>query len=303
MRRKVCIAVSFSTIRYYFREAFISIFRNSWFSAASVGVVAISLLILGSTLLLVINAREIIKNIEDDIEISVYLNEEAEIEDINRMQRDIKAMLGVAQVEYVPKERALLDMGDWLNDHEDLMAGLKDNNPLPNAFRVKAISPEHVPFLAQRLGGMEFTDKVRWGQEVVEKLMTLSRWIRVAGMVMMGLLGAAAVFLIATTIRLSVFARRKEIGIMKFLGATNWFVRMPFLLEGMFLGLVGSVFAVLVIYFGYGTLVSSVGDAIPFMKMVSDPVIIMYLMEGMLLLGLLIGLIGSMISIRKFLQV
>jgi len=150
---------------------------------------------------------------------------------------------------------------------------------------------------------MEFTDKVRWGQEVVEKLMTLSSWIRVAGMVMMGMLGAAAVFLIATTIRLSVFARRKEIGIMKFLGATNWFVRMPFLLEGMFLGLVGSVFAVLVIYFGYGTLVSSVGDAIPFMKMVSDPVIIMYLMEGMLLLGLLIGLIGSMISIRKFLQV
>ena len=295
--------MSFSTIRYYFAEAFRSVLRNSWFSIASVGVVSISLLILGSSLLMVINAGEITANLESSIEISVFLKDNTSPVDISKMLREIKAMPGVALVEYVSKEQALLEMKDRLNDSDDLLAGLEENNPLPDAFRVKAIQAEQVALLSQQLDNLPLTDKVRYGQGVVEKLMALSHWIRVAGMALMALLGAAAVFLIATTIRLSVFARRKEIGIMKFLGATNWFVRMPFLLEGMFLGLVGSTLAVLVIYFGYTTLVNNVGESIPFMKMVDDPRLLMFLLEGLLLLGLLIGLIGSMISIRKFLKV
>ena len=302
-KRKECIAVSFSTIRYYFAEALRSVLRNSWFSIASVGVVTISLLILGCSLLLVLNAGEITANLESDIEISVFLKDDIDLAEISKMQREIRAMQGVAQVEYVPKEKALLEMKERLNDNDDLLVGLEDNNPLPDAFRVKAIQAEQVAPLAVTLERMDLTEKVRYGQGVVENLMALSRWLRVAGIVLMALLSAAAIFLIATTIRLSVFARRKEIGIMKFLGATNWFVRMPFLLEGMFLGLVGSVVAVLVIYFGYSTLVANVGETIPFMRMVDDPRLLRFIVEGLLLLGLLIGLIGSAISLRKFLEV
>jgi len=119
----------------------------------------------------------------------------------------------------------------------------------------------------------------------------------------MALLGAAAIFLIATTIRLSVFARRREIEIMKFLGATNWFVRFPFLLEGIILGLCGSLLAVLVIYFGYQSLVSNLRFSLPFMELITDPGLIQLVLEGILLLGLVIGALGSMISMRRFLKV
>jgi cell division transport system permease protein len=146
-------------------------------------------------------------------------------------------------------------------------------------------------------------DQVRYGQGVVEKLMALSRWVRTAGLITMALLGAAAVFLIATTIRLSVFARRREIEIMKFLGATNWFVRFPFLLEGMILGLCGSLLASLVIYFGYLSLVGNLQLSLPFMELITDRRVIEPVLEGILLLGLLIGALGSMISMRRFLKV
>jgi len=138
---------------------------------------------------------------------------------------------------------------------------------------------------------------------VVEKILTLSRWLRAAGAAVIILLGMAAVFLIATTIRLSVFARRKEIGIMKFLGATNWFVRLPFLLEGMILGLVGSLVAAAVVYFGYFSLIGNINVSLPFFQPVTDRALVMYLMEGILLLGLFIGAAGSLLSIRRFLKV
>jgi len=304
MRRKVCIAMSLNTVRYYFSEAFQSIIRNSWLSAASVGVVAVSLLILGSSLLMVINASEMANDLESSIEISVFLYDDTSWEEAMRMERTIRAMPGVARVDFVSKEQALEDMKDRFRDeYGDLLTGLEDNNPLPDAFRVKAINTDQVASLAKELSLMAHAERVRYGQGVVEKLMALSSWVRIAGVVLMCLLGAAAVFLIATTIRLSVFARRREIGVMKFLGATNWFVRMPFLLEGMFLGLIGSLLAVLVIFFGYSTLLSRIELLLPFLKMVDNPKLLMQLMEGMLVLGLLIGIVGSMISMRKFLKV
>jgi cell division transport system permease protein len=295
--------VSLNTIRYYFSEAFHSILRNSWLSAASIGVVAVSLLILGGSLLLVVNAGEMASDLESNIEISVFLKDDAAQTDISKMERDLRAMPGVHTVEFVSRDRALQEMKDRFSDNEDLLAGLEESNPLPDAFRIRAINPEQVASLAQLFTEMPLTERVRFGQGVVEKLMAVSQWVRVAGMVLMVLLGAASVFLIATTIRLSVFARRREIGIMKFLGATNMFVRMPFLLEGMFLGLVGSLMAVLVIFFGYSTLLSNIGESMPFIKLVSDPKQILYMLEGLLGLGLLIGIIGSMVSMRKFLKV
>ncbi|MDD4335640.1 MAG: FtsX-like permease family protein, partial [Desulfotomaculaceae bacterium] len=145
-------------------------------------------------------------------------------------------------------------------------------------------------------------DKVRYGQGIVEKMMDLSKWVRTAGLITMTLLGVAAVFLIATTIRLSVYARRKEIGIMKTLGATNWFVRFPFVLEGMMLGLAGSLIAVAVVYFGYISLIGNIQLSLPFVQLVTDRALIKPLMELLLLTGLVIGAVGSLISMRRFLK-
>jgi len=294
--------VRLSTIKYYFREAFQSVLRNSWLSLASIGVVAVSLLILGSSLLLVLNANNIAANLESSVEISVFLKDETSSDQIKELENRIKGQPEVAEVHFVSKAQALEEMKKNLGDNQDVLAGLEEKNPLPDALRIKTISVEQVEPLARQLESFEQVDQVRYGQGVVEKLLALSKWVRTAGLVTMLLLGIAAVFLIATTIRLSVFARRKEIGIMKMLGATNWFVRFPFLLEGMFLGLTGSLLAVIAVYFGYLSLIDRIEISLPFFQLVSDRSVLVPLVEALLGLGLGIGVAGSMISLRKFLN-
>ncbi|MEG3072201.1 MAG: FtsX-like permease family protein [Candidatus Syntrophopropionicum ammoniitolerans] len=156
--------------------------------------------------------------------------------------------------------------------------------------------------MANELKTYEQFDVVRYVQGIVEKMMALSKWVRTAGLVTMALLGVAAIFLIATTIRLSVYARRKEIGIMKFLGATNFFVQVPFILEGMILGLVGSLLAVAIIYFGYLSVIDNIQLSLPFVRLITERALVKPLMELLVLVGLIIGAAGSLISMRRFLR-
>ncbi len=290
------------TIQYYFREAVLSVIRNSWISVASIGVVAVSLLILGSSLLLVMNANNIAANLESSVEISVFFKDEVTPDEVQDLEYKLADKPEVAQVVFVSKQQALEEMRENFGEQKDILEGLEEKNPLPDALRIKTGVAEQVAPLAAELETYPQVDEVRYGQGVVEKMMALSRWVRTAGLITMVLLGVAAVFLIATTIRLSVYARRKEIGIMKFLGATNWFVQFPFVLEGMMLGLAGSLMAVIVIYFGYISLIDNIQVALPFMQLVTDRALIKPLMELLLLMGLLIGAAGSLISMRRFLK-
>lgn len=290
------------TIEYYFREAVQSIIRNSWISVASIGVVAVSLLILGSSLLLVMNANNIAANLESSVEISVLLKDNSTPDEVQDLENKLADKPEVTQVVFVSKQQALDEMRENFGEKKDILDGLEEKNPLPDALRIKTATAEQVAPLAAELESYAQVDEVRYGQGVVEKMLALSKWVRTAGLITMVLLGIAAVFLIATTIRLSVYSRRKEIGIMKFLGATNWFVQFPFVLEGMMLGLAGSLMAVIVIYFGYISLIDSVQLSLPFMQLVTDRALIKPLMELLLLMGLAIGAVGSMISMRRFLK-
>ncbi len=290
------------TIQYYFREAFLSVIRNSWISVASIGVVAVSLLILGSSLLLVMNANYIAANLESSLEISAFFKEETTPDEMQDLESVLAERPEVASVVFVSKEQALEEMKENLDAQEDILAGLEEKNPLPNALRIKTATAEQVAPLSAELKTYEQFDEVRYGQGVVEKMMALSRLVRVAGLITMVLLGVAAIFLIATTIRLSVYARRKEIGIMKFLGATNLFVQFPFILEGMILGLVGSLIAIAIVYFGYISIIDNIQLSLPFMRLVTDKALIKPLMGLLLLIGLVIGAAGSLISMRRFLK-
>lgn len=290
------------TVRYYFREAFLSVIRNSWISVASIGVVAVSLLILGSSLLLVMNANNIAANLESSLEISAFLRDETTPDEIQDLENKLAGRPEITSVVFVSKEQALEEMKENLNAQEDILAGLEEKNPLPNTLRIKTATAEQVASLAAELQMYDQFDEVRYGQGIVEKMMALSKWVRTAGLVTMVLLGIAAIFLIATTIRLSVYARRKEISIMKFLGATNLFVQLPFILEGMMLGLIGSLLAVAIVYFGYISLIDKIQLSLPFVRLITDRALIKPLMELLLLTGLIIGATGSLISMRRFLK-
>lgn len=295
--------MNFNVIRYYFREAVQSLLRNSWLSVASVGTIIISLLILGSSVLLVMNVQYIASSVESSLEITVFLEDDLSNEMLDQMEEQIKFIPGVSSVAFVSKEQALVDMKESFGNKAGLLDGLEKDNPLPNSYRVKTNRADIVPEAARQLENMNGVEQVRYGQGVVEKLLSLTHWVRIWGSVTIVVLGVAAIFLIATTIRMSVFARRREIGIMKMLGATNLFVRMPFMLEGMILGLAGGLVAALIINFSYLSLLNKVIVTLPFIQLLSDPTTIYQILGGLLGLGFAIGALGSAISLRRFLRV
>jgi len=296
----VLINMGLNTARYYLCETFTSLVRNGWLSLASMGTVAVSLLILGFSLLLVLNANRVADSLENMLEISVFLDVGMKEEQINKLNEQIKFMPGVKEISFVSKEQALENMRKSYG--ADKLESL-DYNPLPDAFRVKAVDPQQVSVIAGDISKFSGVKEVLYGQGLVEKLLVVTRSIRIAGWITMVILGVAAVFLISVTIRISVFSRRKEIGIMKFLGATNWFIRFPFLLEGMILGLTGAFLAAVIVYYGYFFAVEKIGSLLPFFPIVSqfDEILPVYLF--ILVLGLVIGTAGSALSIRRFLKV
>lgn len=294
----------FNTLAYYWRESIQSIFRNSWLSIASVGTVMVSLLIVGIFALIAVNAGAMTRDLESGLEIRAFLKEEQSSRDsINDIRRDIEKLPGVSTVEFVSKQQALEEMKESFKDRRDMLEGLQNDNPLPDAFRVRAARADQIPALAAQIEELAGVEQVTYGQGMVEKLVSATSWIRLGCGVVLGVLCLAAVFLISTTIRMSVFARRKEIGIMILLGATNWFVRFPYLLEGMLLGLLGAVLAGTVVYVGYKAVVDYIVQSLPFIYPVTDQRTIFSVLGGMVGTGLLIGTLGSGFSIRRFLKI
>ncbi|KKM09757.1 cell division protein FtsX [Clostridiales bacterium PH28_bin88] len=291
------------TIGYFFRQAFISVRRNGWMSVASAATVAIALFILGAFLLLVINANSVASWLESNVEIAVFLDVDAPRDKAVQISKEVAALEGVAEVKLVPKEEGLADLSRRFGDGHDLLAALGGKNPLPDYLRVKAQKPDDVPLVAEAVAALAGVEKVDYGEGTVKRLFSLLAWIRWIGLITMGLVSLAAVFLVAITVRLTVFARRREIGIMKYVGATDWFIRWPFFLEGMFLGMTGSVVAVGALYLSYVLLVDSMTAVVSFLPLVTEAEMVLGLLSWLLLAGTVVGALGSAVSVRRFLRV
>ncbi len=291
------------TIAYYFRQAVISMGRNTGMSIAAALTVAIALFILGSFLLLVTNANFIAGVLESNVEIAAYLDVDMPRKDAEQMAQQVAAMDLVADVRLVPKEEGLNQLRKQFGDRHDLLSALGGVNPLPDYLKIKVTEPEGVRAVAEAVAGLEGVEKVNYGELVVYRLFSVIYWVRWLGLGSMILLSLSAVFLVAITVRLTVFARRREINIMKYVGATDWFIRWPFFLEGMFLGLTGALVAVASLYGTYQFLVSNIGPALPFVPLVTDSLTVMRHLAWLLLAGTAVGALGSAISVHRFLKV
>ncbi len=290
-------------VGYLLRETFRSLARNRWMSFASIGTVTVSLFILGAAVLMVLNTYHIASTIESTVEVSVFLDNDLDQAQVEEINREIKKMPEVSSARLVTREEALANLRQQFGEKSRILAGLGEDNPLPDAFRIKANHPDDVTVLAARLEKLSGVERVRYGKGVVEKMFALTRWVRIFGLSLIILLGAAAVFLIATTIRMAVVSRRKEINIMKYVGATNWFIRWPFFFEGMILGLTGALLAVAVLYLTYSTLVDALRNSLAFIPVIMDMQFLLQISAGLLLAGTFLGAIGSVISVHKYLKV
>lgn len=298
MKKEGFTAVKLRTIRYFFKEAFVNLFRNGWMSLASIGAVASALIIFGSFLMISINFDYIAKNVESQVEITAYVEDSVDKLKINQIELSIKSLDGVKEVVFVSKEQALEEFKKQVG--EELLEGIE--NPLPNSFRIKVETPQEVAGVAERIQKIEGIEEVKYGKGVVEKLFKVTYWMRLMGLAVMAIFATISVFIISNTIRITVFSRRREISIMKYIGATDWFVRWPFLIEGMMLGFTGSLIAIALLAVGYSYLYNMVKLNVPMISLLPLKEFNEYTL-GLLLMGTFLGAFGSGFSIRRFLRV
>ena len=291
------------TGEYFIQEVFHSLRRNNWMTFASIGTVAVSLFVLGVFLILVLNMNRLAGMLESQVQISVYLEDHLMDREKRQIGYDIEALQGIDSVTYVDRETAKERLKDRLGDQKYLLDALSDDNPLPDAFEVTVTTPSVVESAAGAIAAMQGVEEAKYGQDVVEHLFDITRLMRIFGFVLMGLLGGATLFIISNTIRLTVFARRKEIAIMKYVGATDWFIRWPFLLEGIVLGCIGGFIAAVALRSFYAAMAAKIYSTLAFFPLMPQYPFMNYVTLTILLAGIVIGAIGSVISLKRFLRV
>lgn len=297
------MGMKLQTSEYFIQEVFRSLRRNNWMSFASIGTVAVSLFVLGVFLLLVLNMNRMASSLESQVQISVYLEDGLKADDRKDIATDIEALQGIESIHYISKDEAKERLEERLGDQKYLLDALGDKNPLPDSFEVVVKSPDLVETAAKAIERMDGVEEAKYGQDVIEHLFAITRLIRVFGLVLMLLLAGATLFIISNTIRLTVFARRREIAIMKYVGATDWFIRWPFLLEGMVLGFVGGVLAAIALRSFYAAMAAKIYDTLTFFPLLPQYPYMNYVTIAILLSGMAIGALGSALSLKRFLEV
>lgn len=295
--------MSLSAKEYYVRETFKSIKRNGVMSFASVSTVAVSLLVLGMFLLVFLNTNNLAQYLESQVQVTVYMKDSVNPADLQAMDQKLKSLEGVVDVKQVSKAEALERFKQRLGDQVNLLSALGSENPFPNSFEIQVDVPSRIKDLTPVIHEMPGVETAKFGQEVVEHLFSLTKILRIGGIILVVCLSLATLFIISNTIRLTVFARRKEVVIMKYVGATDWFIRWPFLLEGMTLGFWGAVFACLLIDGSYSMLLSKIYATLAFFPLLSPNPTLIYVDLFVAAVGTGIGALGSYISLRKFLRV
>jgi len=290
------------SIIYFFREAGKSLKRNRLLSFATITTVAVCILILGFGVLFTLNASNFMKHLEADVQIRAFLDQDLTSSQISDIGREIEAIPGVKSHEFFSRDEALGKMQKEFGRKEYDLKSTLGKNPLPHTYIVKVANPQEVARVADRINKLPGVYKVNYGKGTVERLFQVTRWLRIIGIVFIVLLLVGAIFLIATTIRLAIFARRKEIYLMKLIGSTDWFIRWPFFLEGIFLSIVGALVSIGILASAYGSLISKMHNLF-FIQLVTDSAILGHLYLGLLAAGALLGVVGTGISLNRFLKV
>lgn len=294
-----------NTLGRHFKEGLKNIARNGWMTLASVSAVMITLLILGVFILLAMNVEHMANVIENQVEISVALDLGIEEEEISQLEKEIRTMDGVKSVVFVSKEEGLEQLKERFGKDAYLLEGLEEENPLNDIFLVQAFEPQKTGVVADQIAKLSKVEEVDYGKGTVEKLFMVTNWVRNIGLVFILGLAFTAMFLIANTIKITIYARRREIEIMKLVGATNWFIRWPFFVEGFLLGVIGSILPIILLIVGYQALLDNLTTSLTISFLEFLPLYPLAYQISLLLMGIgaFIGVWGSMMSVRRFLKV
>ena len=294
---------------YLVKQGFKNLWNNRLMSLASIGVLVSCMLLIGAAALLAVNVSNVVGELEDQSEAIVYLDDGTSDADRERIRKDIIATGKISTVEFISKEEALSSMMESMGNEGLLFDAYKDNNNLPDSYRITFDDVSHLENTVAAIEKIDGVFSVSAMTEVANVITGIKKMAYIGGIVIIGLLIAVSLMIVGNTIKITVFSRRREISIMKYVGATNGFIRLPFVVEGMSLGIISGAIAYGLIYFGYDYLTNwvlsqksdwfsmIVSGMVPFSAISSQ------LLIGFLCGGALIGVFGCAAFIGKHLKV
>lgn len=288
------------TLIYHLREALKGFRHGGVLSVATITTVAISLTILGGFLLFQANVNNWVKHLENQLEINFYLKDSAQDAEIRRLDDKLRNDARVKDHKFISREQALLELGRELGENSALLEEL-DRNPLPDSIQIKLRPINDFDEFRSEYTALSPIEDSSSGHDWVQSLMRLIGLSRSSGVVMLLLLGVANLIIIGNAIRLTVFARRQEIEIMRLVGASNWFIRAPFLIEGVIQGLLGALMATLVLAFSYNLMHQQLQLIFPSLELITYTTELIQLYLRLIFLGVALGFLGSLLSLRRFL--
>ncbi|KEI06910.1 ABC transporter permease [Clostridium botulinum] len=293
-----------STIKYFSMDSLISLRRNKTLSIASIITVSLTLFMFGIFLLTMLNANQLLKNLESKLEVSVFLKENVAAAEKQKVASSIKNIQGVAGIKYITKTEALQKLNNQLGEeNKDLMKGLDKQNPLPESFIIRVDNSSIIKSVVEKTKGIKSVEKVVANEDLVNQISKITKGVKWVGGVALLIMIPICLFLIGNTIKLAVYARRREVNIMKFVGATDWFIRWPFIIEGVIIGVIGALISSGLLYYAYKAVYLKLTGIIMLLNILTPRYFAMNIVWIFIISGIVIGGIGSILSIRKFLEV
>lgn len=293
-----------NTITHFIKDAFTSLKRNRTISFASIITVLITFFVLGIFMLVATNINKGITNVQDKVELKIFLKDDIKLIDQREIEIRLREIDGVKDIVYLSKEEEYKTFQATTNENEGLLKGYTlQNNPFSASYTVKLESPEYTTAVSEAIKDFEGIETIGDQQELVDKIIGIVNGVKIVGIGLFVILVGVSIFLIMNTTKLTVFSRRREVGIMKFVGATDWFIRWPFVIEGMVIGLVGATLACAGLFFAYNGLLKWLASQLAFISLVPTTYILTTLSWEFMFGGIVVGGVASIIALRKFLIV
>ena len=303
----------FRTINRYFRDAFHGVFRNFSLSLASISCITITLIVVAFSLLLSMNVENFSESIRKDVTVVMFLKSDTTAEDVSKIKKELEGVSNIenSTIEFKSKADSALE----LKNGNDIFATTvdkwtDDTNPLLDSYMFKVKEIEEIDNTVKEVNNLPFTkdkiNNINYGEDIVHQMIVVFNVVRKICIVAVAALVLVTAFLITNTIKLAIYSRRREIEIMRLVGASNTSIKVPFILEGLFIGIIGSIIPILVTIFGYSTLYDFFGGKLfsSALAALIAPMPFVYNISGILvLIGILVGMIGSYQAVRKYLKI
>jgi len=300
------MTVKHSIFGYLLGEGFRNVFHNKKSSGASLAIMCATMLIFGLFFMIIENLNNAVETLETQQGIQVFIQKTATDAQMEQIGEQIQAIEGVNKVTFVSKEDALNQTKEKLKDKQALIAGWDESNPFKASYLVTLTDLKLSSQVQDEIKKIDNIDSIQSRDETINGLVAIANGVRIVSAVILTLLVLISIFIIGNTIKLTVHARRKEISIMKYVGATDSFIRWPFVIEGIIIGIVAALLSILVLGIAYSLITNAAANSIIStmgIKLLSFTDMTTLLVIVYMVLGIGIGALGSSISMRKYLQV